>query len=69
MWWELPAALGLGGSGFAAWGNRGQAVAVIPSRRLVVAQTADRTDGLIEISSSDFVDLLRLIVDAAPGSR
>ena len=69
MWWELPAALGLGGSGFAAWGNRGQAVAVIPSRRLVVAQTADRTDGLVEISSSDFVDLLRLIVDAGPGSR
>jgi CubicO group peptidase (beta-lactamase class C family) len=41
MWWELPSDLGLGGAGFAALGFRGQAVAVIPSKRLVVAQTAD----------------------------
>ena len=68
MWWELPAALGLGGSGFAAWGSKGQAVAVIPSKRLVVAQTADRTDSLVELSFSDFIELLRLIVDAGPGS-
>jgi CubicO group peptidase (beta-lactamase class C family) len=69
MWWELPEALGLGGSGFAALGNQGQAVAVIPSKRLVVAHTADRTDSLFEFRSSHFIELLRLIVDAGPGSR
>src|SRR5215211_7207290 len=40
MWWQFPAGRGLAGGGFAALGNRGQAVAVIPSKRLVVAQTA-----------------------------
>jgi CubicO group peptidase (beta-lactamase class C family) len=67
MWWELPEALGLGGSGFAALGFRGQAVGVIPSKRLVVTQTADRHDSLVELNASHFFQLLRLIVAAHPG--
>jgi CubicO group peptidase (beta-lactamase class C family) len=67
MWWESPANLGLGGAGFAALGARGQAVAVIPSKRLVVAQTADRHDGLVELTGAHFFQLLRLIVAAHTG--
>jgi CubicO group peptidase (beta-lactamase class C family) len=67
MWWELPSDLGLGGPGFAALGFRGQAVAVIPSKRLVVAQTADRHDSLVELNASHFFQLVRLIVAAHPG--
>ncbi|MFL5166960.1 MAG: serine hydrolase domain-containing protein [Microvirga sp.] len=66
MWWEFPAGRGLAGGGFAALGNRGQAVAVIPSKRLVVAQTADRHDSPAELGASHFFQLLRLIVAAAP---
>lgn len=67
MWWELPETLGLGGSGFAALGFRGQAVAVIPAKRLVVAQTADRHDGLVQLNASHLFGLVRLIVAAHPG--
>jgi CubicO group peptidase (beta-lactamase class C family) len=42
---------------------------VPPSKRLVVAHTADRTDSLFEFRSSHIIELLRLIVDAGPGSR
>ena len=66
MWWEFPAGRGFGGGGFAALGNRGQAVAVIPSKRLVVAQTADRHDSPVELNASHFFQLLRLIVAASP---
>jgi CubicO group peptidase (beta-lactamase class C family) len=64
MWWELPSDLGLGGAGFAAMGNDGQAVAVIPSRRLVVVQTADRHDSPVEFRPAHFIELLRLVVAA-----
>ena len=67
MWWELPSDLGLGGAGFAALGFRGQAVAVIPSKRLVGAQTADRHDSLVELNASHFFQLVRLIAAAHPG--
>jgi hypothetical protein len=40
---------------------------VIPSKRLVVAQTADRHDSLVELNASHFLQLLRLIVAAHPG--
>jgi protein required for attachment to host cells len=49
------------GGGFAALDlRRGQAVAVIPSKRLVVAQTVDRNDGP-ELTASYLSELLRLI--------
>jgi CubicO group peptidase (beta-lactamase class C family) len=66
MWWHLPSVLGLGGDGFAALGYRGQAVLVIPSKRLVVTQTADRTDSLIDLTASHLFELVRLIVAASP---
>jgi CubicO group peptidase (beta-lactamase class C family) len=66
MWWEIPSGRGLAGGGFAALGLRGQALAVIPSKRLVVAQTADRSDGPVELTASHFFELLRLIVAASP---
>ena len=66
MWWDLPSSLGLGGRGFAALGHDGQALAVIPSRRLVVVQTADRQDSLVELRSAYFIELLRLVVAASP---
>ena len=66
MWWDLPSSLGLGGRGFAALGHDGQALAVIPSRRLVVVQTADRHDSLVELRSAHFIEFLRLVVAASP---
>ena len=66
MWWHLPSVLGLGGDGFAALGARGQAVLVIPSKRLVVTQTGDRTDSLIDLTASHLFELVRLIVAASP---
>jgi len=66
MWWEIPSGRGLAGGGFAALGLGGQALAVIPSKRLVVAQTADRSDSPAEITASHFFELLRLIVAASP---
>jgi CubicO group peptidase (beta-lactamase class C family) len=65
MWWQFPSGRSLPG-GFTALGHRGQAVAVIPSKRLVVAQTADRHDSPAELNASHFFELLRLIVAAAP---
>ena len=47
-------------------GLGGQALAVIPSKRLVVAQTADRSDSPAEIRASHLFELLRLIVAASP---
>ena len=64
MWCELPSSLGLRGSGYAAMDHNGQAVAVIPSKRLVVVQTADRHDSLVELRSAHFIELLHLIVAA-----
>src|SRR5215216_6981032 len=61
---ELPSSLGLRGSGYAAMDHNGQAVAVIPSKRLVVVQTADRHDSLVELRSAHFIELLHLIVAA-----
>jgi CubicO group peptidase (beta-lactamase class C family) len=69
MWWDLPSSLGMGGRGFAALGHGGQAVAVIPSRRLVVAHTADRNDSPVELRSYHFFELLRLIVAASPSEH
>ena len=59
-----PSSLGLRGSGYAAMDHNGQAVAVIPSKRLVVVQTADRHDSLVELRSAHFIELLHLIVAA-----
>ena len=58
---------GLAEPALAALGFRGQAVAVIPSKRLVVAQTADRHDSLVELNASHFFQLVRLIAAAHPG--
>jgi hypothetical protein len=63
MWWDLPSSLGLGGSGFAALGHGGQAVAVIPDRSRVAAPSSRETiedagGGGIEISENIRLDAM-----------
>ena len=65
MWWTLKDARWGGGAYFAA-GNYGQLLAVIPAKRLVVAQTVDRQQNPRGVRSSDFLKVLSLIVEAAP---
>jgi CubicO group peptidase (beta-lactamase class C family) len=71
LWWVMPPAL-IGGAeasqagGFLAIGFGGQALAVLPSRRLVVVQLVDVPEGQERVDTSSFFQLLRLILAAAP---
>jgi CubicO group peptidase (beta-lactamase class C family) len=65
LWWVLkPETFGEGA--ILASGYGGQMIAVVPARRLVVAQTSAPNRGSGRIRTSHFVDLLKLIVAAAP---
>lgn len=65
LWWTLnPDVFGSGAA--LASGYLGQAVAVVPSKRLVVVQVVDRKLNPKGVRTSDFVKLLREIADAAP---
>jgi CubicO group peptidase (beta-lactamase class C family) len=57
LWWTLPPEIG----GFAALGNGGQGIAVIPARHLVIVRVADPPESDHGVS---FVQLVRLIVAA-----
>jgi CubicO group peptidase (beta-lactamase class C family) len=65
LWWVLnPETFGPGA--ILASGYGGQMIAVVPARRLVVSQTSAPNKGSGRIRTSHFVELLKLIVDAAP---
>jgi CubicO group peptidase (beta-lactamase class C family) len=64
LWWTLnPDTFGQGAA--LASGYGGQAIAVVPSQRLVVVQTVDPRQNPKGIRTSRFVELLRLITAAA----
>jgi CubicO group peptidase (beta-lactamase class C family) len=62
LWWTLNPDVFGEGAAFAS-GFGGQAIALIPSKRLVVAQIVDRREN---VRTSGFVELLQRIVAAAP---
>ena len=65
LWWTLnPDAFGPGAA--QASGNGGQHVAVVPSKRLVVVQLAERAQTPKRARTAHFVDFLRQLVAAAP---
>jgi CubicO group peptidase (beta-lactamase class C family) len=65
LWWTLkPDVFGNGAA--LASGYGGQAIAVVPSKRLVVAQIVDPKDNPKGARTSRFVDLLQQLVAAAP---
>ena len=65
LWWALnPATFGKGAA--LASGYGGQAIAVIPSKHLVVVQVVDRKVNPEGIRTRDFVKLLQQLTSAAP---
>lgn len=65
MWWTLPPDT-WGANAFYASGYGGQVIAVVPARRLVVAQTVDLARNPKGIRASAFIALLSEIASAAP---
>lgn len=65
MWWILPEDV-WGPNAFYAAGFGGQIIAVIPAKRLVVAQTVDLAGNPQGIRTSHFIKMLKQIAAAAP---
>lgn len=66
MWWILDPAVFSSGAGLAA-GNGGHYTAVIPSKRLIIAQTGkEMRGGIGAIRTGDFLVIVRLTASAAP---
>lgn len=65
LWWVLPAQE-WGPGAVMASGYGGQMIAVVPSKRLVVAQTVDPRQNDKGIRTSVFIDFLRRIALALP---
>lgn len=66
LWWQLPPSVPGSRGGFYAMGRGGQAIAVVPERGLVVSQTVEMAPGGTGLTTDQFLDLLGLIVAAAP---
>ncbi|WP_230980480.1 hypothetical protein [Oryzicola mucosus] len=65
LWWTLnPDVFGSGAA--LASGYGGQAVAIVPSKRLVVVQIVDPAQNAKGIRTSHFVKLLQQLAAAAP---
>ncbi|WP_234934230.1 serine hydrolase domain-containing protein [Agrobacterium vitis] len=65
LWWTLnPAVFGEGAA--LASGYGGQAIAIIPQKRLVVVQIVDATQNPKGIRTSHFVAMLQILATAAP---
>lgn len=64
MWWTLPEDI-WGKNAFYAAGYGGQIIAVVPAKRLVVAQTVDLNQNPKGIRTSAFLDLLKEIASAS----
>lgn len=65
MWWVLPPDRWGEGAAYAA-GYGGEIIAFLPAKQLVAVQTVDRSEGTRRVRTSDFLKLLRMIVEAAP---
>ena len=65
MWWTLPADVWGAGAAYAA-GYGGQIIAFVPAKHLVVVQTVDRGEDAKRVRTSAFLELLRMVADAAP---
>lgn len=65
MWWVLPADSWGEGAAYAA-GYGGQVIAIVPARQIVMVQTVDRGEDPRRVRTSAFLELLRMVVDAAP---
>ncbi|MFK0333788.1 serine hydrolase domain-containing protein [Rhizobium sp. NPDC090275] len=65
LWWTLnPDVFGPGAA--LASGYGGQAIAIVPSKHLVVAQTVDPTQNAKGVRTSHFIKLLQQLAAAAP---
>lgn len=65
LWWTLnPSVFGKGAA--LASGYGGQAIAILPSKRLVVVQTVDAARNPQGVRTSQFIKLLQQISSAAP---
>lgn len=65
LWWTLnPHVFGRGAA--LASGYGGQAIAIVPSKRVVVVEIVDPTQNVKGVRTSNFVKLLQQIVAAAP---
>lgn len=65
LWWTLnPEVFGSGAT--LASGYGGQAIAVVPSKRLVVVQIVDPAQNTKGVRTSNFVNLLQQLAAAAP---
>ncbi|MDR6671216.1 serine hydrolase [Rhizobium sp. 1399] len=65
LWWTLnPEVFGPGAA--LASGYGGQAIAIVPSKRLVVVQIVDPAQNAKGVRTSNFVNLLQQIAAAAP---
>jgi CubicO group peptidase (beta-lactamase class C family) len=65
MWWTLPEDVWGANAAYAS-GFGGQIIVFIPSKRLVVAQTVDLKDNPQGVRTSHFIEMLKLISNAAP---
>jgi CubicO group peptidase (beta-lactamase class C family) len=65
MWWVLPGETWGAGAAYAA-GYGGQMIAYVPEKQLVMVQTVDRSAGAKRVRTPAFLDLLRMVADAAP---
>lgn len=68
LWWQLPVGMEGSRGAFFAMGKGGQAIAVVPTRGLVVVQTVDVKPNEDGLSTAQFIELLELIIAAAPAS-
>ena len=65
LWWTLnPQIFGSGAA--LASGYGGQAIAIVPSKRLVVVQIVDPAQNAKGVRTSHFVKLLQQLAAAAP---
>ena len=65
LWWSLSSAQWGAGAALAS-GYGGQALAVVPSKHLVVVQTVDLEGGARGLRTTAFLALARAIADGAP---
>lgn len=65
LWWTLPAAE-WGAGAIMASGYGGQIIAIVPAKQIVAVQTVDPRQNAKGVRTSAFLDLLKMVVAAAP---
>lgn len=69
LWWVMPAGMVGGGTtsapgGFLALGYGGQALAILPTERLVIVQLVDVPEGQERVATSRFFELMQRVIAA-----